>query len=123
MTQAFRHPDEWFHSLLVDDPDSQAVLGTLVSLSGQMLVLQGPEPCRVGQGYRCRLKLPSAVLGRSQIVFEAVCSESRPQPDGRQLNVLSGLTADPGDMDALEMLMLKFALRSFNPTGAAGPDR
>lgn len=118
MTKAFRHGDEWFQSLLVDDLDGQVVLGTLVQLTGQMLVLHGAKPCRVGQRYRCRLKLPSTVLDRSQICFDAICSESRPQPDGRQSNVFSALIADPADMDALEMLILKFALRTFYPAGA-----
>jgi hypothetical protein len=58
--------------------------------------------------------LPSDILGHTQIFFEVTCGESHLNPEGGYLNFFSSLVADPFDADALEMLIIKFAIKALD---------
>lgn len=112
MAKAFRKHPNWFKSLRVKDLKSDQSIGTLVNLTNVELVLESPNSCQSGLLYHCRLEMPSEVLGHSQITFEITCRESRVNPEGGYLNIFSSLEADPNDADALEMLIINFAIRA-----------
>lgn len=114
MVNAFRHGEMWFESLFVHDLATDEMMGRLAKVSSRSLVLESPQACQTGQRFHFRLKLPSAVLGHSQILFEASCSDSHRQAEGSYLNTFISLQADPADMDALEMLIVKFAIRTMD---------
>lgn len=112
MTKAFRKHPDWFKSLRVTDLESDKSFSTLVTITNQELMLESTNSCQSGRRYHYRLAMPSEFLGHSQITFEVQCKESRVNPEGRYLNIFSSLEADPGDADALEMLIIIFAIRS-----------
>ena len=114
MVQAFRHGEKWFDSLFVHDLATDEMMGRLAELSRRSLILESPHACQAGRCFHFRLKLPSAVLGHSQILFEASCSNSHQHVEGSYLNTFTSLQADPADMDALEMLIMKFAIRTMD---------
>jgi len=112
MTKAFLSQADWFRSLLVRDLVTGEKLGILTDLSSQRLVLESSTPCLIEKRYHLRLSLPSVVLNRSQIMFQASCGECQEESDGVFHNTFFSPTADPGDIDALEMLIMKFAIRN-----------
>jgi len=111
MVKAFQHDEEWFESLFVHDLASDEPMGRLVEVAGKSLIIESSQACLNDRRFHLRLKLPSAVLGNSQILLEASCSDSHRQADGTYRHSFTALEADPADMDALEMLIMKFAIR------------
>jgi hypothetical protein len=114
MVKAFRKQPDWFKALQVKDQAADIPLGTLVNLTNKNLILESPTSCQTGQRYHCRLQLPSDILGHTQIFFEVTCGESHLNPEGGYLNFFSSLVADPFDADALEMLIIKFAIKALD---------
>lgn len=114
MIKPFLHGDEWFGALLVHDLSIDGLMGTVAKITHQELVLKHSKACQPGNQYQFRLALPSDVLGHTQILFEAIGTDSHRQTAGSYLNNFSSLVADPGNMDVIEMLIMIFAIRSLN---------
>ena len=114
MIKPFLHGDEWFRALLVHDLSSDGLMGTVAKITHREFVLKHSKECQPGNKYQFRLALPSDVLGHTQILFEAICTDSHKQTAGSYFNNFSSLVADPGNMDVIEMLIMIFAIKSLN---------
>jgi len=114
MIKPFCHGDDWFGALLVHDQDTNELMGNVSKFTRHNLILEHPKSCRPGNHFRFRLKLPSHVLGHTQVLFEAICCDSQKHSEETYLNTFSSPVADPGSIDVLEMLIMKFAIRSLN---------
>ena len=113
MAIAFRQTPDWYSSLKVHELESGKVLGQVSDITWKVLHLSSATPLTKGVRYHCRLALPTVFLGHTNILFEADCTsaEALSEP-GQFLNTLVDLSADPGDIEALEMLILRFAMKS-----------
>jgi hypothetical protein len=98
--------------LKVFDLESGELLGRVGDLTTGGMRLLCDRPMIPGQTYHFRLAVPADLLGYpTNIVFDAVCG--RCTRDAHQECCVAGfydLTAEPGNIDAIEMLILRFSL-------------
>lgn len=100
--------------LEVFDVDTGKQLGRLVDITTEGLMLISEEPTPTNVPLKCRMVLPAEILGRTNIIFEATCKWCRKSvnPELYEAGYRS-IIADPGDIDAIEMLIQRFAFNDF----------
>jgi len=96
--------------LEVYDLDSGQLLGRLADITVQGMLLLSESPIVPEHTYKCRMVLPAEILGRGNILFDATCMWSRKALNEDFFEAgFRSLIADPGDIDAIEMLIQRFA--------------
>ncbi|KIH77843.1 PilZ domain-containing protein [Geoalkalibacter ferrihydriticus] len=96
--------------LEVYDLESGRLLGRLVDITVEGMMLISETPIAPDRTYKCRMSLPAEILGRSNILFDATCMWSRKARNDDFFEAgFRSLIADPGDIDAIEMLIQRFA--------------
>ncbi|MDO3378478.1 PilZ domain-containing protein [Geoalkalibacter halelectricus] len=96
--------------LEVFDLESGRLLGRLVDITVAGMMLISESPITPDRTYKCRMSLPADILGRSNILFDATCVWSRKALNSDFFEAgFRSLIADPGDIDAIEMLIQRFA--------------
>lgn len=111
MAKAFKSQLEGDSPILVRDLESGQILGRLVQLTSLSMTLETAAPLVVGDTFHCYMELTKPILGQQKIYFQATAHACRDQSSDGYSCELASLIADPGDIDALEMLILHFAIR------------
>lgn len=89
-------------------------LGQLLDITTEGMRLVGKQQFTPARNYHCRLVLSAKVLGRSNILFDATCAWNQPDPTHHFFEAgFKSLTAEPGDIDAIEMLIMRCAVEDF----------
>jgi hypothetical protein len=87
--------------------DQGTKLGQLLDISTDGMRLLGQQQFTPEKHYSCRMVLNAEILGRSNILFDATCVWTRPDQTRHFFEAgFKSLTADPGDIDAIEMMVL-----------------
>lgn len=93
------------------DLDHGTGLGQLLDISSDGMRLLGKQQFTPEQHYKCRMVLAAEILGHSNILFDATCVWNRPDQTRHFFEAgFKSLTADPGDIDAIEMMILRCAV-------------
>lgn len=96
--------------LEVFDLESGTLLGRLTDITVEGMMLISEKPITADRTYQCRMVLPKEILGRTNIIFDATCVWSRQARNSDFFEAgFRSLIADPGDIDAIEMLIQRFA--------------
>ncbi|MDY6847802.1 MAG: PilZ domain-containing protein [Thermodesulfobacteriota bacterium] len=92
--------------------ETAELLGRLVDITTEGMMLLCEKPLTSNTTYPCRMRLPSEILGRTNIIFDATCvwQNQAANSDFYEAGFKS-LIADPGDIDAIEMLIQHFAFK------------
>ncbi len=92
--------------------ETAELLGRLVDITTEGMMLLCEKPLTPDTTYPCRMRLPSEILGRTNIIFDATCVWQRPAANDDFYEAgFKSLIADPGDIDAIEMLIQHFAFK------------
>ncbi len=98
--------------LEVFDLERGGLLGRLVDITTDGMMLISEQPLAPHRTYQCRMVLPTEILGRSNILFDATCMWNRRALNEEYFEAgFRSLIADPGDIDAIEMLIQHFAFK------------
>ncbi len=92
--------------------ETAELLGRLVDITTEGMMLLCEKPLTPNTTYACRMRLPSEILGRTNIIFDATCVWQRRAANNDFYEAgFKSLIADPGDIDAIEMLIQHFAFK------------
>ena len=96
--------------LEVYDLNTGSLLGRMTDITVEGMMLINERPIAANKTYQCRMVLPKEILGRTNIIFDANCVWSRQARNSDFYEAgFRSLVADPGDIDAIEMLIQRFA--------------
>lgn len=100
--------------LEVFDMETGRQLGRLVDITTEGMMLLNEEPTPTNVSLKCRMVLPAEILGRTNIIFEATCKWCRKSVNPKFYEAgYRSIIAEPGDIDAIEMLIQRFAFSNF----------
>ncbi len=101
--------------LQVFDMETGKQLGRMVDITTEGMMLINEEPTPTNVPLTCRMVLPAEILGRVNITFVATCMWCRRSvnPEFYEAGYRS-IIADPGDIDAIEMLIQRFAFQDLD---------